>query len=95
MVGGHPAEFCTKSEMDTVRNMMKFVVLMKPAQELLYIIVCVPAPFQRTAIREAMTQIQTDVSNCVRFTEFDNQADEGEDFINIVPSDSTLLKFVH
>ena len=45
------------------------------------------APFQKTAIREAMTQIQDDVSNCLRFTEYDSRTDMGEDFINISPTE--------
>lgn len=45
------------------------------------------APFQKSAIREAMTQIQDDVSNCLRFTEYDSRTDMGEDFINIAPTE--------
>ncbi|GAU90382.1 hypothetical protein RvY_02803-2 [Ramazzottius varieornatus] len=63
-----------------------------PSSRILYKIGNGYTPFQRTSIREAMTQIQTDVSNCIRFTEFDTQADKGEDFINIAPSDVTLPK---
>ena len=34
-----------------------------------------------------MTQIQDDVSNCLRFTEYDSRTDMGEDFINISPTE--------
>ncbi|OQV24000.1 hypothetical protein BV898_01959 [Hypsibius exemplaris] len=46
------------------------------------------SPFQKTAIREAMTQIQNDVSNCIRFTEYDSRTDMGEDFMNISPTEN-------
>ncbi|XP_055345766.1 zinc metalloproteinase nas-4-like [Paramacrobiotus metropolitanus] len=49
-------------------------------------------PFQRTAIREAMSQISSDVNNCVRFAEFDSRTDMGEDFLLITPTDDGTLQ---